>query len=93
MVKNPPVNAGDTRNTGLTPGLGRPPGVGNGNPLLYFTWDIPWTEELVGYSSWSCKESDTTEQLSTLTRATEFISFGLNGFMFQSRRGCWLGPW
>ena len=24
-------------------------------------WEIPWTEELVGYSSCGCKESDTTE--------------------------------
>ena len=24
-------------------------------------WEIPWTEGLVGYSPWSCKESDTTE--------------------------------
>ena len=34
-VKNPPANAGDTRDTGLIPGLGRPPGGGNGNPLQY----------------------------------------------------------
>ena len=33
MVKNPPANAGDTRDEGLIPGLGRPPGVGNGNLL------------------------------------------------------------
>ena len=26
-------------------------------------WRIPWTAETVGYSSWSCKELDTTEQL------------------------------
>ena len=26
-------------------------------------WRIPWTENLVGYSPWGCKESDTTEQL------------------------------
>ena len=32
MVKNPPANAGDT---GLTHGLGRSPGEGNGNPLQY----------------------------------------------------------
>ena len=32
-VKNPHANAGDARNTGLIPGLGRSPGVGNGNPL------------------------------------------------------------
>jgi len=24
-------------------------------------WEIPWTEELMGYSPWGCKESDTTE--------------------------------
>ena len=30
-------------------------------------WEIPWTEELVGYSPWGCKESDPTEQLSTHT--------------------------
>ena len=32
MVKNLPVNAGDT---GSTPELGRSPGEGNGNPLQY----------------------------------------------------------
>ena len=24
-------------------------------------WWIPWTEEPAGYSTWGCKESDTTE--------------------------------
>ena len=24
-------------------------------------WEISWTEELVGYNPWGCKESDTTE--------------------------------
>ena len=32
MVKNQSANAGDL---GLIPGLGRSPGVGNGNPLQY----------------------------------------------------------
>ena len=35
MVKNPPANAGEARNMGLIPGLGRFHGVGNGNPLQY----------------------------------------------------------
>ena len=34
MVKNPPGNAGDTRDSGLIPGSGRSPGVGNGNLLI-----------------------------------------------------------
>ena len=35
-------NAGDP---GSIPALERPPGEGNGNPLQYFAWEIPWTEE------------------------------------------------
>ena len=33
MVKNLPSNAGDRRDTGSIPGLGRSPGEGNDNPL------------------------------------------------------------
>ena len=33
VVKNPPANAGDARNMGSILGLGRSPGVGNGNLL------------------------------------------------------------
>ena len=35
MVKNPLANAGDTRDVGSIPGLGRAPGVGNDNLLQY----------------------------------------------------------
>ena len=35
MVKNPPANAGDIRDTGSIPGSGRSLGEGNGNPLQY----------------------------------------------------------
>ena len=44
-VKNPPTNAGDARDTGSVPGWGRSSGEGNGNPLQYSSWRIPWTEE------------------------------------------------
>ena len=33
VVKNPPADAGDTRDMGSIPGLGRSSGLGNGNPL------------------------------------------------------------
>ena len=33
VVKNPPVNVGDSRDVGLLLGLGRSPGVANGTPL------------------------------------------------------------
>ena len=35
VVKKPPANAGDIRDAGLIPGLGRSPGEGNSNPLQY----------------------------------------------------------
>ena len=35
VVKNLPANAGDTRDVSSIPGLGRSPGVGNGNLLQY----------------------------------------------------------
>ena len=34
-VKNPSANTGDSGDTGMIPGLGRSPGVGNGNRLWY----------------------------------------------------------
>ena len=34
-VKNPPANAGDVRDVGSIPVLGRSPGGGHGNPLWY----------------------------------------------------------
>ena len=41
-------NAGDP---GSVPGSGRSPGEGNGNPLQYVAWRIPWTEEPGGLQS------------------------------------------
>ena len=35
VEKNPPASAGDTRETGLTPELGKSPGGRRGNPLQY----------------------------------------------------------
>ena len=39
MVKNPPANAGDTRDMGSTPGLERSTKGGHGNLLQYFCPD------------------------------------------------------
>ena len=35
MVKNPPANSGDARDTDSISGLGRSPGVGNSNLFQY----------------------------------------------------------
>ena len=41
-VKASASNVGDQ---GLIPGSGRSTGEGNGNPLKYSCWKIPWTEK------------------------------------------------
>ena len=41
VVKNPRANVGDTGDAGSVPRLGRSPGGGNGNPLLYSCWENP----------------------------------------------------
>ena len=41
VVKTLPANAGDTRDAGLIPVLGRSPGGGKGNPLQYFCLENP----------------------------------------------------
>ena len=41
MVKNPPASAGETRDTGSIPGLGRSSEGGNGTPLQYSCLENP----------------------------------------------------
>ena len=41
VVKNLPANAGDVRDVGLIPGLGRVPGEGHGDSLQYFYLENP----------------------------------------------------
>ena len=41
VVKNPPANEGDARDTGSILGSERSPGEGNGNPLQYSCLDNP----------------------------------------------------
>ena len=47
VVKNPPANAGDARDSGSIPGSGRSPGRGNGNPLQYSC-----LENFMGRGAW-----------------------------------------
>ena len=55
------ANAGDVRDTGLIPGLGRFPGEGNGNHLQYSCLGNPMDRRSpAGYSPWGYKESDMT---------------------------------
>ena len=45
VVKKPPANAGDTRETDLIPGSGRSPEEGRATHSTIPAWEIPWTKE------------------------------------------------
>ena len=84
QVKTLPINAGDTRDTGSIPGLGRSPGEGNGNPLQYSCLENPMDKRrLVGYSPWGCKELD---KIKHTCMVTFFLKLSLPLWFF-------LGDW
>ena len=62
VVKSPLANAGDVRDAGSIPGLGRSPGGGHGNPLQYACLENPQGQRsLEDYSPRDLKEVETTE--------------------------------
>ena len=65
--KDSVYNAGDL---GSVPGSGRSPGEGNGIPLQYSCLENSMDRNLVGYSTWCRKESDTTERLTLSLKDT-----------------------
>ena len=65
MVKNPPCNAGDTRDAGFIPKWGRSPGGGNGNPLQYFC-----LENLMDRGAWQAIVHGVTKSWTRLSTHT-----------------------
>ena len=62
VAKNPPVNTGVISEAGSILGLGRSPGVGNGNALQHSCLEnLHGQRSLAGYSPWGRQESDATE--------------------------------
>ena len=51
VVKNPPANAGDARDTGLIPGSGRSLEKDMATHSSILAWRIPWTKEPGGLQS------------------------------------------
>ena len=69
------------------PGSGRSPGERKGYPLQYSSlensmdrvaWCLPGHSSLVVYSSWGCKESNTTEWLTLSLSPCVKYHFGLS---------------
>ena len=77
VVRNPPDNAGDTRDRGSIPGLGRLPEVGNGKSLQYSCLENSHGQRSLpgSYSPRGHKDLDMTKRLSTHTLRIYFESF------------------
>ena len=61
VIKNPPASAGDIRDVGSIPGLGRSPGGGPGNPLQYSCLENPVDGGVWQATVHRVSELDTTE--------------------------------
>ena len=61
MVKNPLANAGDIRDVGLVPGLGRASGGRQSNPLQYSCLENPMDRGAWRGTIHEVAESDTTK--------------------------------
>ena len=86
VVKNPPANAGDTRDMGSTLGWGRSPGKGNGTPLQHFCLENSmdkrgWQAAINGIG----KESGVTVGLSIWVFNSAF-----HGFSWLISFYCWI---
>ena len=65
MVKNPSISAGNIKDSGSIPGLGRSPGGGHGNPLQYSCLENPMDRGAWRATVHRVAKSDTTERFST----------------------------
>ena len=61
VVKNLPASAGDLREVGSIPGLGRSPGDGHGKPLWYFCLENPMDRGAWQATVHRVTELDTTD--------------------------------
>ena len=69
MVKNLPAIAGDIKDAGLIPGLGRSPGGGHGNPLQYSCLENPMDR-----GAWWATVHRLTKSLTQLKRLSTHCS-------------------
>ena len=89
MVMNLPDNAGDARDLGSIPGLGRSLGGGNGYPLQYFCLDNPMDRGAWWATALGVAKSQTP--LSPHTRMYVFMSW--MGEWMDQWIGGWMGGW
>ena len=70
-------SAWNARDPGSIPELGRSLGERNPTDSSILAWRIRWTEEPGGYSPWSCKVFDMTEQLTLIGKLLFTFTIGI----------------
>ena len=70
VVKNQPTNAGDARDSGSIPGLGRSPGVGDSNPPQY-----PYLENSMNRGAWPTTVYRVTKSQTQLSSCVHICLF------------------
>ena len=83
VVKNPPANAGDSRDAGLIPWLGRFPGGWRGNPHQYSRLENPMDREAWRAGVHRIAESDTTEATLPHTEQTKSNNRYILGYTYN----------
>ena len=76
VVKNPPANAGDTRDMGSIPGPGRSPGVGNDDPLQYSC-----LENSIDRGDWQATVHEVSKSQTWLNMSTHVLQVVLDFYL------------
>ena len=78
--KNPPASAGDIINAGSTPGSGRSPGGGHGNPLQYSCPENPMARGAWGATVHGVAKSRTGQKPLSMLQAVHSFSSSLSTY-------------
>ena len=78
MVKNLQANAGDSRELGSIPVLGRSPGAGNGNWINYSCLENFMDQGAWRACPWGCKELDITEHTHTQNNRNDINCYNIS---------------
>ena len=78
VARNPPANAGDTRDVGLIPGMGRSPGEGNDNPLQYSC-----LKHSMGRGAWQATFHEATKSRTWLSTYIDYYVMLLTWLLFS----------
>ena len=79
VLKNPPANARDTRDVGLTPGSGRSPGGGHNNPLQSSCLRNPMDRGAWRATVYAVTELVTTEAAAAMSELSWTVGYPAGG--------------